>query len=78
MQKDLVGGMEGRKCCREAEAGRLTAAVSILLPPGTVLGMALLERQGSGVALSQLMFLHRARGVRSLWAQLFSHLPFAA
>ena len=78
MQKGLVGGVEGRKRCREAERGRMTASISILLPGGTVLGMALLERQGSGVALSQLTFLHWAGGARSLWAQLFSRLPFAA
>ena len=31
-----------------------------------------------GVALSQLAFPHQARGAGSLWAQLFSHLVFAA
>ena len=40
--------------------------------------MTLWVMQGEGVALSQLVFLHQARGAGSLWAQLFSHLPFAA
>ena len=76
--KGLVPGMEGRKPCRGTQTGRLTLCTSTLLPLGTVLCVTLWVMQGEGVALSQLVFLHQARGAGSLWAQLFSHLPFAA
>lgn len=64
-QKDLEHGVEGRKRCRETKMVRLTLSTSILLPLSTVLCVAL-ERQGLGIALSQLMLLHQARGARSL------------
>ena len=69
--KGLVPGMEGRKPCRGTQTDRLTLCTSTLLPLGTVLCVTLWVMQGEGVALSQLVFLHRPE-VQALFGHSYS------